>query len=181
VRTLDRATLESLVLELIERTKGPCIEALRMANLAPNQIDEVILVGGQTRTPKVIEAVREVFGREPNRQINPDEVVGIGAAIQAGILKGEVKDLILLDVTPLSSAWRRAAGCSSRSSNAIDGADPEEPDLHDRGRQPVQGGGPRAAGRARDLRLQQIARAVRPRGDPPGPQGRTPSRRDLRR
>ncbi len=102
VRTLDRATLEGLVAELIERTKGPCLEALKMAGLQPGQIDEVILVGGQTRTPKVVESVREVFGREPNRQINPDEVVGIGAAIQAGILKGEVKDLILLDVTPLS-------------------------------------------------------------------------------
>jgi molecular chaperone DnaK len=102
VRTLDRPTFETLVGDLIERTKGPCLDALKMAGLAPEQIDEVILVGGQTRTPRVVESVRETFGREPNRQINPDEVVGIGAAIQAGILKGEVKDLILLDVTPLS-------------------------------------------------------------------------------
>src|SRR5262245_24781438 len=102
VRTLDRATFEGLVADLIERTRGPCEEALRMAGLQARDIDDVILVGGQTRTPKVMELVENVFGREPNRNINPDEVVGIGAAIQAGILKGEVKDLILLDVTPLS-------------------------------------------------------------------------------
>jgi len=102
VRTLDRSTFEALVADLIERTRGPCEEALKMAGLTPAEIDDVILVGGQTRTPKVMEIVQNVFGREPNRNINPDEVVGIGAAIQAGILKGEVKDLILLDVTPLS-------------------------------------------------------------------------------
>jgi molecular chaperone DnaK len=102
VRTLDRPTFEGLVSDLIERTRGPCEEALKMAGLAASDIDDVILVGGQTRTPKVMELVQNVFGREPNRNINPDEVVGIGAAIQAGILKGEVKDLILLDVTPLS-------------------------------------------------------------------------------
>src|SRR5437867_3691922 len=102
VRRLDRATLETLIADLVESTRGPCVEALRMASLTPAEIDEVILVGGQTRTPKVIETVRDIFGREPNRDINPDEVVGIGAAIQAGILKGEIKDLILLDVTPLS-------------------------------------------------------------------------------
>ena len=102
VRTLDRGTFESLVADLIERTRGPCTEALQMAGLTPAEIDEVILVGGQTRTPRVMQIVQEIFGKEPNRKINPDEVVGIGAAIQAGILKGEVKDLILLDVTPLS-------------------------------------------------------------------------------
>src|SRR5437867_2068480 len=102
VRALDRATFESLVIDLIDKTRGPCLEALKMAGLKAAEIDDVLLVGGQTRTPKVLEAVRDVFGREPNRSINPDEVVGIGAAIQAGILKGEVKDLILLDVTPLS-------------------------------------------------------------------------------
>jgi molecular chaperone DnaK len=102
VRTLDRATLETLVDDLVERTRGPCVEALQMAGMTASDIDEVILVGGQTRMPKVMRMVEEIFGREPNRRINPDEVVGIGAAIQAGILKGEVKDLILLDVTPLS-------------------------------------------------------------------------------
>jgi molecular chaperone DnaK len=99
---LTRAKFEELVDDLIEKTRGPCEEALKLAGLAPDDIDEVLLVGGQTRTPKVIEVVRSIFGREPSDEINPDEVVGIGAAVQAGILKGEVKELVLLDVTPLS-------------------------------------------------------------------------------
>ena len=100
--TLSREKLEELVHDLVERTKIPCAEALKLAGLTSANIDEVLLVGGQTRMPKVIEAVREIFGREPSSEINPDEVVGIGAAIQAGIIKGDVKDLVLLDVTPLS-------------------------------------------------------------------------------
>jgi molecular chaperone DnaK len=99
---LTREHFEELVGDLIEKTRGPCEEALRLAGLSPDEIDEVLLVGGQTRTPKVVEAVRSIFGREPSDEINPDEVVGIGAAIQGGILRGEVKDLVLLDVTPLS-------------------------------------------------------------------------------
>jgi molecular chaperone DnaK len=100
--TLTRTKFEELVEDLIEKTRGPCEEALRLAGLRPDDVDEVVLVGGQTRTPKVIETVRAIFGREPNSNINPDEVVGVGAAIQAGILKGDVKDMVLLDVTPLS-------------------------------------------------------------------------------
>jgi molecular chaperone DnaK len=100
--TLTREKLEELVEDLVEKTRGPCEEALRLAGLEPKEIDEILLVGGQTRMPKVVEAVREIFGREPSTEINPDEVVGIGAAIQAGIIKGDVKDLVLLDVTPLS-------------------------------------------------------------------------------
>jgi molecular chaperone DnaK len=100
--TLSRTKFEELVEDLIERTRGPCEEALKMAGLSPKEIDEVLLVGGQTRTPRVQRIVREIFGREPSIDINPDEVVGVGAAVQAGILKGEVKDLVLLDVTPLS-------------------------------------------------------------------------------
>ncbi|MBZ5639160.1 MAG: molecular chaperone DnaK [Acidobacteriia bacterium] len=99
---LSRAKFEELVEDLIEKTRRPCEEALRMAGLRPEEVDEVLLVGGQTRTPNVVKIVREIFGREPNQGINPDEVVGIGAAIQAGILKGDVKDMVLLDVTPLS-------------------------------------------------------------------------------
>jgi molecular chaperone DnaK len=99
---LTRGQFESLVEDLIEKTRGPCEEALKLAGMKRESIDEVLLVGGQTRTPRVIEMVREIFGREPNSEINPDEVVGIGAAIQAGILKGDVKDMVLLDVTPLS-------------------------------------------------------------------------------
>jgi len=100
--TLTRAKLEELVEDLIEKTRGPCEEAIKLAGLKPADVDEVLVVGGQTRMPKVLETVRDIFGREPSRDINPDEVVGVGAAIQAGILKGDVKDLVLLDVTPLS-------------------------------------------------------------------------------
>jgi molecular chaperone DnaK len=100
--TLTREKLEELVEDLVEKTRGPCEEALSLAGLKAEEIDEVLLVGGQTRMPKVLEVVRATFGREPSREINPDEVVGIGAAIQAGTIKVYVKDLVLLDVTPLS-------------------------------------------------------------------------------
>jgi molecular chaperone DnaK len=99
---LTRGQLESLVADLVERTLDPCRNALEAARLEPEQINEIILVGGQTRMPMVQKTVSDFFRRQPNQDINPDEVVGIGAAIQAGILQGEVKDLILLDVTPLS-------------------------------------------------------------------------------
>ena len=102
VMTLTRAKLESLVAELIDRTMEPCRQAMKDAGLAAKQIDEVILVGGQTRMPKVQEVVRDLFGREPHKGVNPDEVVAVGAAIQAAVLAGEVKDVVLLDVTPLS-------------------------------------------------------------------------------
>jgi len=99
---LTRAKLEKLTEDLIEMVEGPCRQALADAGLSPRDIDEVILVGGMTRMPKVQEKVKGIFGREPNKSVNPDEAVGIGAAIQAGVLKGEVKDVLLLDVTPLS-------------------------------------------------------------------------------
>ncbi|ACL25562.1 MULTISPECIES: molecular chaperone DnaK [Chloroflexus] len=100
--TLTRARLEQLCADLIERSMGPVRQALRDAGLQPHQIDEIILVGGQTRMPAIQAAVRNFFGKEPNRSVNPDEVVAIGAAIQAGVLGGEVKDVLLLDVTPLT-------------------------------------------------------------------------------
>src|SRR5216683_2050202 len=99
---LSRAKLEALVDDLIQKTLPPVRQALKDAGLSANQIDEVILVGGMTRMPKVQEAVKQVFGKEPHKGVNPDEVVAIGAAIQAGVLKGEVKDILLLDVTPLT-------------------------------------------------------------------------------
>ena len=99
---LSRAKFEQLVGDLIEGTIGPCKNALSDANLSPANIDEVLLVGGQTRTPKVQQVVQEFFGKEPNKTVNPDEVVAVGAAIQAAVLKGEVKEVLLLDVTPLS-------------------------------------------------------------------------------
>jgi molecular chaperone DnaK len=99
---LSRAKLEALVEDLIQRTVGPCEQALKDAGLKKSDIDEVILVGGQTRMPKVVETVKAFFGREPHKGVNPDEVVALGAAIQAGVLQGDVKDVLLLDVTPLT-------------------------------------------------------------------------------
>jgi molecular chaperone DnaK len=100
--TLTRAKLEELTSDLIERTVAPCKAALKDAGIAASAIEEVVLVGGMTRMPAVLEKVKQIFGKEPNKSINPDEVVAIGAAIQGGVLQGEVKDVLLLDVTPLT-------------------------------------------------------------------------------
>jgi molecular chaperone DnaK len=112
--TLTRAKLESLVMDLVERTAEPCRQAMKDAGVTARQINEVILVGGQTRMPKVQELVRELFGREPHKGVNPDEVVAVGAAIQAAVLAGEVKDVVLLDVTPLSLGIETLGGVMTR-------------------------------------------------------------------
>jgi molecular chaperone DnaK len=112
--TLTRAKLEQLVDDLIERTKGPCLTALKDAKLNAENIDEVILVGGQTRMPAVQNLVKNLFGKEPHKGVNPDEVVAIGAAIQAGVLSGEVKDVLLLDVTPLSLGIETLGGIATK-------------------------------------------------------------------
>ncbi len=114
VMKLTRAKLESLVGDLIKASLKPCQAALKDAGMSPNEIDEVVLVGGMTRMPKVIEEVTKFFGKEPHKGVNPDEVVAMGAAIQAGVLQGDVKDVVLLDVTPLSLGIETLGGVFTR-------------------------------------------------------------------
>ncbi len=113
VRKLTRAKLESLVDDLLQKSVGPCKQAMKDAGVTAGQIDEVVLVGGQTRMPKIQQIVKELFGKEPNKGVNPDEVVAIGAAVQAGVLAGEVKDLLLLDVTPLTLSIETMGGVAT--------------------------------------------------------------------
>ncbi|MFZ1942245.1 MAG: molecular chaperone DnaK [Acidobacteriaceae bacterium] len=113
VKKLTRAKLESLVDDLLQRSVGPCKQALKDAGVDASKIDEVVLVGGQTRMPKIQQIVKDLFGKEPHKGVNPDEVVAIGAAVQAGVLGGEVKDLLLLDVTPLTLAIETLGGVAT--------------------------------------------------------------------
>src|SRR6202030_4366741 len=110
---LTRAKLETICADLIDALEGPCRMALKDAGLSPSDIDEVILVGGMTRMPIVQKKVQDIFGKVPNKGVNPDEVVAVGAAIQGGVLRGDVKDVLLLDVTPLTLAIETAGGIAT--------------------------------------------------------------------
>ena len=144
---LTRAKLESLVEDLVKKTIEPCRIALKDAGVGTQDIAEVILVGGQTRMPLVQKYVKDFFGKEPRKDVNPDEAVAVGAAIQGGVLAGEVKDVLLLDVTPLSLGIETLGGVMTKlieknttiPTKAI-------ADVLDRGRQPGRGDHPRAAG-----------------------------------
>ena len=150
---LTRAKLESLVEDLVQKTVDPCRIALKDAGLAASDVAEVILVGGQTRMPLVQKYVKDFFGKEPRKDVNPDEAVAVGAAIQAGVLAGEVKDVLLLDVTPLSLGIETLGGVMTKliEKNTTIPTKASQ-DLLDRGRQPDGGDHPRAAGRARPRR-----------------------------
>ena len=179
--TLSRAQFERLVDDLIERTKTPCQQALADAELQASDIDQVILVGGSTRIPKIQETIQAIFNQEPNRSVNPDEVVALGAAIQAGVLAGDVDDVLLLDVHA-AVAGDRNHGRGDDAANRPQHHHPhqEEPDLFHRLRQPAFGGSPRAARRARVCQRQPHAWSLPPRRHPLGPARHAPGRGNLR-
>ena len=179
--TLARSTFEQMIGDLIEATAQPCRRAIKDSGVAASAIDQVILVGGSTRIPAVQKLVQEVFGKEPNRGVNPDEVVAIGAAIQGGILGGEVKDVLLLDVTPLSLGIE-TLGRGRHQADRAQHHDsyPQEPDLLHRGGQSDRGFDPRAAGRTRDGGSESHAWSFRPGGDSTGAPRGSPDRGGVR-
>ena len=113
VKKLTRAKLEQMIEDIVQRSLGPCRVAMKDAGVEAKDIDEVVLVGGQTRMPRIQQVVKELFGKEPHKGVNPDEVVAIGAAVQAGVLSGDVKDLLLLDVTPLTLSIETLGGVAT--------------------------------------------------------------------
>ena len=174
---ITRSQFEQLVMDLVEGTIEPCRKALGDAGLSPSDINEVVLVGGQTRMPLVQQKVQEFFGREPHKGVNPDEVVAVGAAIQAGVLKGEVKDVLLLDVTPLTLGIETLGGVTTLAHRAQH-HDPDQRQadlLHCCGQSAICRD-TRAPGRALDGGRQQVAGPLHPRWHPAGAARRPTSR-----
>ena len=181
---ITRAKLEELTHELVERSRGPCLRCLEDARKrkgATFNVDEVVLVGGMTRMPAIEAVAKEIFGSEPHKGVNPDEVVAVGAAIQGAVLAGEVKDVLLLDVTP-AVAGHRDAGRRDDAAHCPqhDHPDQEDRDLLDRLGQPAGRGNPRPAGRAADGPRQPDPRPVRTGGHPAGAARRAADRGHLR-
>ena len=169
---LTRAKFNELTADLVDACKGPFEQAISDAGLKMSDLDHVVLVGGSTRMPAIQEMVQGLTGKEPHKGVNPDEVVAIGAAVQAGVLKGEVKDVLLLDVTPLSSR-HRDQGLGHAPAHRAEHHHPDQAlrGLHHGRRQPAVGGDPRPPGRARDGHVQQDAGQVPARRPPPAPRG----------
>ena len=178
---LTRAKFNELTADLVEACKGPFEQAIKDSGLATSDIDHVVLVGGSTRMPVIQDLVQSMTGKEPHKGVNPDEVVAVGAAVQAGVLKGEVKDVLLLDVTPLSLGIETKGGVMHRlieRNTTI--PTKRQRGVHHGRRQPAVRRGPRAPGRARDGPVQQDARQVPARRPAAGSPGDTPDRGDLR-
>ena len=178
---LTRAKFEQLVDDLVQRTIEPCKAALKDAGLKAGEIDEVVLVGGMTRMPKIQEIVKQFFGKEPHKGVNPDEVVALGAAIQAGVLQGDVKDVLLLDVTPLSLGIETLGGVFTRLIERNTTIPTKKSQVFSTAEDIAVGRDhPRLPGRARDGRRQQGARPVRPGRHPARTARRAADRGHLR-
>jgi len=176
---LSRAKLEQMVMDMIDKTMEPCRKALKDAELSVDKIQEVILVGGMTRMPLVIKTVKDFFKREPHKGVNPDEVVAIGAAIQGGVLKGDVKNVLLLDVTPLSLGLETMGGVITKNIEQHHHPGEKKPGLFHRRRQPGHCRHSCFAGRKRNGRGQPDSRSVPAGGYTPRAPGHPPDRGDF--
>ena len=175
VLTLSRSRLEQLVADLLDKTEAPCRQALADAGVTAQQIDEVILVGGMTRMPSVQRKVNDIFHREPNKSVNPDEAVAMGATIQAGVLVGDVRDILLLDVTtPHPGTGDPGQRVHHLDTQEHDHSHLQERSIHHRRQRPDQRGDSRAPGRASYGCGQQVYGQIHPGRDNPRPQGRPP-------